>query len=51
MKTETIAGRLPENRRNRFVDLQPQKDSNRNRPNKNFFLLNSEMLYFDYESV
>ena len=48
---KNIAGRLPENSRNSFVELQSQKDSKRNRPKRNFFLLNSEMLYFHYESV
>ena len=46
---KNITSRLPENNRNSFVDLQSktQKDSNRNRPKRNFILWNSEMLYFD----
>ena len=37
-----IAGRLPENSRNSFVDLQSQNDNNRNRQKT----LSSEMLHF-----
>ena len=47
-----IAGRLPENSRNSFVDLQSQKkNSKKERPKKFVFLLKTDMLYFDKESV
>ena len=36
-KINNIDGRLPENTRNSFVDLQSQKDSIRNRPKKKRF--------------
>ena len=42
-----IAGRLPENSRNSFVDLQSRKNSKRNRPKKFAFSLKADMLYFD----
>ena len=41
----TIAGRLPEKRRNSFVDLKSQSDSKR-KTKKKVFVLNAEMLYF-----
>ena len=41
-----IAGRLPENSRNSFVDLQSQKNS-KDRPKKLVFSLKAEMLNFD----
>ena len=51
MRNQNIAGSLPENGRNRFVDLQSQEvkktDQNRNLS----FSLRAEMLNFDYESV
>ena len=40
--TKNIAGRLPENSRNSFVDLQSQKF---------VFSLKTDMLYFDLKSV
>ena len=42
-----IAGRLPENSRNSFVDLQTKKNSKRGRPKKFVFSLKADMLYFD----
>ena len=51
MRNQNIAGSLPENGRNRFVDLQSQEvkktDQNRNLS----FSLRAEMVFFDYESV
>ena len=41
-----IAGRLSENSRNNFVDLQSQKISKTDQK-KIFFSLRAEMLYFD----
>ena len=46
-----IAGKLPENSRNSFVDLQTQKNSKRGRPKKFVFSLKADMLYFDLKSV
>ena len=42
-----IAGRLPENRRNRFVDRQSKKNSKEDRPKKFVFSLKADLLYFD----
>ena len=42
-----IAGRLPENSRNSFIDQQSQKTSKKNRPKKFVFSLKADMLYFD----
>ena len=47
MKKQNIAGRLPENSRNSFVDLQSQKNSKEDRPKKFVFSLKADMLYFD----
>ena len=44
---ENMAGRLPENSRNRFVDLQSQKNSKKDEPKKKVFSLKADMLYFD----
>ena len=46
-----IAGRLPENSRNCFVDLQSQTNSKKDRPKKFVFSLKADMLYFDSKSV
>ena len=45
-KKKNIAGRLPENSRNSFVDLQSQKNSQKGRK-KFVFSLTADMLYFD----
>ena len=50
-KSYNIAGRLPENSRNSFVDLQSQKNSEKDRPKKFGFSFKADMLYFDYKSV
>ena len=42
-----IAGRLPENSRNRFVDRQSKKNSKRDRPKKLVFSLKADLLCFD----
>ena len=47
VKFHNIAGRLPENSRNSFVDLQSQKNIKRDRPKKFVFSLKADMLYFD----
>ena len=41
---QDIAGRLPENSRNRFVDRQSQKKQYKDRPKK---LSSLNLLYFD----
>ena len=41
-----IAGRLPENSRNRFVD-RPSKKNSKDRPKKFVFSLKAALLYFD----
>ena len=46
-----IAGRLPENSRNRFVDQQSKKNSKKDRPKKFVFSLKADLLYFDLKSV
>ena len=50
-KTKNIAGRLPENSRNRFVDRHSKKNSKKDRPKKFVFSLKADMLYFDLKSV
>ena len=50
MRNQNIAGSLPEDGRNRFVDLPlevKKTDQNRN----SSFSLGAEMVYFEYESV
>ena len=47
-KLLNIAGRLPENSRNSFVDLQSPINSKRDRPKNS---LKAYMLYFDYRAV
>ena len=42
-----IAGRLPENSRNRFVDRQSKKNRKKDRPKKIVFSLKADLLYFD----
>ena len=42
-----IAGRLPENSRNRFVDRQSKKNSKKDRSKKFVFSLKADLLYFD----
>ena len=43
-----IAGKLPEKSQNSFVDLQSQKEIEKEtHQRRNFFLLNAEMLQFD----
>ena len=44
---KNIAGRLPENSRNRFVDRQSKKNSKTDRPKKLVFSLKADLLYFD----
>ena len=44
---QNIAGRLPENSCNRFVDRQSQKNSKKDRPKKFVFSLKADLLYFD----
>ena len=51
IKTINIAGRLPENSRNRFVDRQSKKNSKKDRPKKFVFSLRADLLYFDLKSV
>ena len=46
-KIENIAGRLPENSRNRFVDRQSKKNSKKDRPKEIVFSLKADLLYFD----
>ena len=46
-KQQNIAGRLPENSRNRFVDRQSKKNSKKDRPKKFVFSLKADLLYFD----
>ena len=48
---QDIAGTLPENSRNSFVDLKSQKNSKKDRPKKVLFSLKADMLYFEYKSV
>ena len=43
-KKWNIAGRLPKNSRNSFVDLQSQKNSKKDRPKKFVFSLKADML-------
>ena len=51
-KEVNIAGRLPENNRNSFVDLQSQKkNSKKDRPKKFVISLKADMQYFDLKSV
>ena len=45
-RIENIAGRLPENSRNSFVDLQSQKTVKKT-DQKIVFSLKADMLYFD----
>ena len=42
-----IAGRLPENSRNTFVDRQSKKEVKKDRPKKFVFSLRADLLYFD----
>ena len=44
---KNIAGRLPENSRNRFEDRQSKKNSKKDRPKKFVFSLKADLLYFD----
>ena len=44
---KNIAGILPANSRNSFVDLQYKKNSKKDRPKKFVFSLKADMLYFD----
>ena len=44
---QNIAGRLPENSRNSFVDLRSQKKNSKDRPKKFVFSLIADMLNFD----
>ena len=46
-KIMNIAGRLPENSRNRPVDRQSKKNSKKDRPKKFVFSLKADLLYFD----
>ena len=46
-KEKNIAGRLPENSRNRFVDRQSKKNSKKDRPKKFVFSLKADLIYFD----
>ena len=46
-----MAGRLPENSRNSFVDLQSQKNSKNDRPKKFVSSLKVDMLNFVQKSV
>ena len=48
---KNIAGRLPDNSRNRFVDRQSKKNSKKDRPKKIIFSLKADLLYFDLKSV
>ena len=47
---QNIAGRLPENSRNRLVDRQSKKTVKKT-PKKFAFSLKADLLYFDYKSV
>ena len=49
--TTNIAGRLPENSRNRFVDLHSKKTVKKTDQKKIVFSLKADMLYFDLKSV
>ena len=51
LKKSNIAGRLPENSRNRFVDRQSKKNSKKDRPKKFVFSLKADLLYLDQKSV
>ena len=51
VQNKNIAGRLPENSRNRFVDRQSKKNSKKDGPKKFVFSLKADLLYFDYKSV
>ena len=51
MRKQNIAGSLPENGRNRFVDLQSQEVKQTDQERNLSFSLRAEMVYFDYESV
>ena len=42
---------MPEYSRNIFVDLQSQKNSEKDRPKKFVFSLKADMLYFDCKTV
>ena len=44
---KNIAGRLPENGRNRFVNRQSIKTVKKDRPKKFVFSLKADLLYFD----
>ena len=46
-KIKNIAGRLPENSRNRFVDRPSKKNSKKDRPKKFAFSLKADLLYYD----
>ena len=47
-KRQNIAGRLPENSRNTFVDRQSNKKKQKKDRPKNFvFSLKADLLYFD----
>ena len=46
-----ISLNIAENIRNGFVDMQSKKDRKRNRPKRDFFSVNAEMLYFDPQHV
>ena len=46
-----IAGRLPENSRNRFVDRHSKKTVKKTDQKKFVFSLKADMLYFDLKSV
>ena len=51
MRKQNIAGSLPENGRNRFVDLQSQEVKKTDQKRNLSFSLRAEVVYFDYESV
>ena len=44
---KNIVGRLPENSRNSFVEMQSQENSTKDRPKKFVFSLKADLLYFD----
>ena len=48
---QDIAGRFPENSRNRFVDRQSKQNSKKDRPKKFVFSLKVDLIYFDLKSV
>ena len=48
---KNIAGRLPENSRNRFVDRQSKKTVKNTDQKKFVFSLKTDLLYFDLKSV